>query len=66
MFVIRHGRRGRVVVHRCDCGMLDTNYYERGLREAADSFGAATTRAEQLTRPHGHRPHLCTWCRPSD
>jgi hypothetical protein len=66
MFVIRHGRRGRVVVHRAECGLLDTLFYESGEREAAETFGDASARAEQLTGPHGHKPHLCPWCRPGD
>jgi hypothetical protein len=66
MYVIRHGHRGRVVVHRADCGLLDTRFYEVGEREHARTFAAASARAEQLTCVHGHRAHLCGWCRPSE
>ena len=66
MFVIRHGRHGRVVVHRADCGLLDRRFYEVGQCERASTFADARARAEQLTCVHGHTPHLCGWCRPCD
>jgi hypothetical protein len=64
MFVIRHGRRGRVVVHRAECALLDTDYYEAATREIANNFDDANARACEMVRPYGGTPRFCSWCRP--
>jgi hypothetical protein len=62
MFVIRHGRRGRVMVHRAACALLIA--FAPDDQESARSFEEAYARASQLTRPATRRPHVCGWCRP--
>ena len=65
MFVVHQGPRGRVVLHRQECPLLDERYDYGGWRHIQPSFATAVDMADELIRLLGARHHVCGWCRPN-
>lgn len=64
MYIIHRAPRGRVVLHKSDCPLLDGQYDDGGVRHKAVRFCDALDRAEDCARAQGVRCQVCGWCRP--